>query len=119
MGEWAHGRELVFAELQMGALRAAARVIAAMPEDHIGPQAGRMCALYSEQYDWSPGEVTAEIIAGIERHFDTGVRMQPSPWAVVVRAAAPPRQRPAVLAKADEPQRRRLRLVPQAQAGRG
>jgi DNA primase len=119
MGEWAHGRELVFAELQMGALRAAARVIAAMPEDHVGPQAARMCALYSEQYDWSPGEVTAEIIAGIERHFDTGVRIQPSPWAVVVRAAAPPRQRPAVLAESGETQGRRLRLVPQAQAGRG
>ena len=119
MGEWAHGRELVFAELQMGALRAAARVIAAMPEDHIGPQAGRMCALYSEQYDWSPGEVTAEIIAGIERHFDAGVRIQPSPWVVATRAAAPPRQRPAVLADSGETQGRRLRLVPQAQAGRG
>jgi hypothetical protein len=69
-------------------------VIAAMPEDHVGPQAARLCALYAEQYDWSPGEVTAEIIAGIERHYDAGIRMMPSPWAVAAQATAPPGSAP-------------------------
>jgi hypothetical protein len=31
-----------------------------------------------------------EIIAGIERHYDLGIRVPPSPWAVAIRATAPP-----------------------------
>jgi DNA primase len=36
--DWARGRELVFAELQIGALRAAATAMANMPADHVGPR---------------------------------------------------------------------------------
>jgi len=115
--KWAHGRELVFAELQMGALRAAARVIAAMPEDHVGPQAARMCALYGDHYDWTPGEVTAEIIAGIERHYNPSTRMITSPWAVAGRATAPPQPRAARVGNA-ESGGRYLRLVAQPESGR-
>lgn len=51
--EWAHGQELKFAENQIGALRAAAKVIAAMHED----QVGRLTALYTDRYGWHPEEV--------------------------------------------------------------
>jgi DNA primase len=100
--DWARGRELVFTELQIGALRAAATAIANMPADHVGPQAARLCALFSETYGWTPQEVTTEIIDTIERQL-TSARIGPvqggphhladSPWAVVTRATAPPRQR--------------------------
>jgi DNA primase len=116
MDDWAGDRELVFAELQIGALRAAARVIAVMPEDQVGPQAARLCALYAERYAWKPAEVTAEIIAGIERHYDLGIRVPPSPWAVAIRAIAPPRQRSDVPRDAG---RRHLRLIAPLQAERG
>ena len=43
IADWAHGRELVFTELQIGALRAAAAAIADMPHEHTGPQAARLC----------------------------------------------------------------------------
>jgi len=119
MEEWAHGRELRFAELQIGALRAVTSVIAAMPEEHVGPQAGRLCALYVERYGWRPEEVTAELIAGIERHYDPGPRLDPSPWAVVMRATAPPNQRQTSLSETDVLTRRHLRLVSPPQAGRG
>lgn len=78
-----------------------------------------MCVLYAEQYDWSPGEVTAEIIAGIERHYDVGIRMMPSPWAAVERATAPPRPRTVSGVESAEPRGRYLRLVAQPESGRG
>jgi len=118
MDEWAHGRELVFAELQMGALRAAARVIAAMPEQHVGPQAVRLCGLYADRYGWKYGEVTAEVIAGIERHYDAGIRMMPSPWTLAAQATAPPRQRTASRVENAEPRGRYPRLVAQPELGR-
>jgi len=100
--EWARGRELVFAEVQIGALRAAAIAMANMPADHVGPQAARLCVLFAETYGWTPQEVTTEIINTIECQL-TSARAKPmlegpwhaadSPWAVVTRATAPPRQR--------------------------
>jgi len=116
--EWAHGRELKFAELQIGALHMAANVIAAMPEEHVGPQAARLCAQYVERYDWKPEEVTAEIIAGIERRYDPGPRTLSQPWAVVTRATAPPRQRPPGPITAGMPAGRHLRLALPVQAER-
>jgi DNA primase len=101
LDQWAHGRELVFAELQLGALRAAATAIAAMPADEVGPQAARLCVMYEERYGWKAEEVTREVIDAIEHRYLTGARAQPmtghgyhpadSPWAVVLRAAAPAR----------------------------
>jgi hypothetical protein len=116
--DWARGRELVFTELQIGALRAAATAIANMPGDHVGPQAARLCALFSETYGWTPQEVTTEIIDTIERRL-TSAQARPmqggpwhpadSPWAVVTRATAPPRQRtPADLATITQPPALRL-----------
>jgi DNA primase catalytic core len=121
--DWARGRELVFAELQIGALRAAATAIANMPGDHVGPQAARLCVLFSENYDWTPQEVTTEIIDTIERQL-ASARAKPmqgsswnpadSPWAVVTHATAPPRQRtPADIAAASQPPALRL-LQPQS-----
>jgi DNA primase len=101
--DWARGRELVFNELQLGALRAAATAIATMPHDHVGPQAARLCALFAGSYGWTPQQVTTEIIDTIERNFASTqagpMRGEPwspadSPWTVVTRATAPARQRP-------------------------
>jgi DNA primase len=94
--EWAHGQDLAFAEHQMGALRAAAKVIATMPEDQVGPQAARLAALYATRYGWHPEEVTREIINAVERHYQTRPRTSefpPPTDAVLTRATAPPRQR--------------------------
>jgi DNA primase len=107
ISDWAHGRDLVFAELQIGALRAAATVIATMPPDQAGPQAARLCALFAERYGWKPQEVTTVIIDTIERHYLAGTPpIAPSPWAVVIRATAPPRQRSPVDSAVNDPPRR-------------
>jgi DNA primase len=68
--EWAHGRDLNFTELQIGALRAAAKVIATMPAAEVGPQAARLCAMFTRRYDWTPEEVTREIITAVENHYE-------------------------------------------------
>ena len=52
--DWAHGRELNFPELQIGALRAAAQAIATMPAGEVGPQAARLCATFADRYGWKP-----------------------------------------------------------------
>jgi DNA primase len=117
MDEWAHGRELKFAELQIGALRAAGAVIATMPQEDAGMQAVRLCALYAERYDWKHEEVTAELIAAVERHYDPDPRVRSSPWAVVMNATAPARERRASQPEASA--RPHLRLVPPVQAERG
>jgi DNA primase len=96
---WARGRDLIFAELQMGALRAAATVIATLHQDDIGTQASRICQLWMNQYGWQPSEVNREIIDAIDRHHNVGAPPVPhAPWTVwsaVRRATAPPRQQPA------------------------
>jgi DNA primase len=118
MADWAHGRDLVFTELQVGALRAAATAMAAMPAEHVGPQAARLCALFAERYGWKPTEVTTELVDTIDRYFHSDTPDLPMPpWAVVRRATAPPRQRTATVTdgmRAD----RQLRLVRQAQEER-
>jgi DNA primase len=94
--EWSHGQELAFAEQQMGALRAAAKVIATMPADQVGPQAFRLSALYTARYGWHAEEVNREIIDAIERHYQPSPRrstLPPPIDAVATSATAPPRQR--------------------------
>jgi DNA primase len=127
MEHWARGRELKFAELQMGALRAGAAAIAAMPADQIGPQAARLCAMFAERYGWKPEEVTREVINAVERYYLAGTQANSlpgepyhsadSPWAVVMRATAPlPRT------AADKPttgSERPVRLVQPLSAERG
>jgi DNA primase len=93
---WAHGEELRFAEQQLGALHVAAKVIAAMPGDQVGPQAARLSTLYASRYGWHHEEVTREIIDAIEDRYQFGKRtgMFPPPVnAVITRATAPPRER--------------------------
>jgi len=117
---YAHGRELVFAELQMGALRAAATAIAAMPGDHVGPQARRMCFLYAEKYGWTYEDVNREIIETIDRHYHAGIpALVMPPWAVVPRATAPPRSVAAGTPASEPGARRHLRLVHSQQSERG
>jgi hypothetical protein len=82
-----------------------------MPPDQAGPQAARMCALFAERYDWKPQETTAVIVDAIERHYLAGTPpVPPSPWAVLARATAPPRQRPPADSTANDPPAR-LRLA--------
>jgi hypothetical protein len=80
------------AEQQMGALRAAAEVIASMPADQVGPQAFRLSALDAARYGWHPEEANREVIDAIERHYQPGPRRStfpPSTGAVVACATAP------------------------------
>jgi DNA primase len=96
--EWAHGQELKFAEQQLGALRAATKIIATMPADQVGQQAARLSALFTTRYGWHPQEVTREIINAIEHHYQPGPQtstLPPPAVAVIARAIAPPRQRTA------------------------
>ncbi len=115
MDDWAHGRELRFAELQMGALRAAAGVIAAMPPDEIGPQAVRLAEMFADRYGWKPAEVTTEITNAIQRHYRAAApAVPPSPWptwTAVRRATAPPRQLAAASGQAQTTGRPPTRLV--------
>jgi DNA primase len=69
--EWAHGRELEFAELQIGALRAAAKVIATMPSTEVGPQSAGLCDLFTNRYGWTAAEVTREVIDAVERRIES------------------------------------------------
>jgi DNA primase len=104
--EWAHGQELMFTEHQLGALRAAAKVIATMPADQGAPQAIRLTAIYTTRYGWHPEEVTREIVDAIERQYQPAAAAWPAPTsadhvsvppavsAALSHATAPPRPRP-------------------------
>lgn len=93
--EWGNGRELDI-ERQIGALRAAAKVIATMPASEVGPQATRLCEIFASRYDWSYGEVTREIIDAVERHLQTAPAAQlPDAATRVISRATAPAQVPA------------------------
>lgn len=112
---WAHGRELIFAELQMGALRAAATVIATLHQDDIGTQASRICQLWMTRYGWPPEDINREIIDAIERHYSRGApSVSPAPWTAwtaIQRATAPPRQQRTASQPDHIPGRAPLRLA--------
>lgn len=77
----------------LGALRTAAKIIATMPEDQIGPQAARLSACYTARYGWRPGEVARETIDAIGRRYGPGGRtgaLPPLAGAVIARAIALP-----------------------------
>jgi DNA primase len=69
--EWANGRDLEFTEQQLGALRAAAKTIATMPPTEVGPQATRLCELFTSRYGWTAAEVTREVIDAVEQHIES------------------------------------------------
>jgi DNA primase len=104
--EWSRSEDLIFTEQQMGALRAAAKVIATMPADHVGPQAARLAALYTTRYGWHPEEATREIIDAIEHHYQPAAPARAAPTAdhagvpsaisaLLSNATAPPHPRAA------------------------
>ncbi len=63
--QWASGRDLQFAEQQLGAIRAAADVIAGMPGGEVGPQALRL----ADRFGWPAQDITREVIEAVERHY--------------------------------------------------
>jgi DNA primase catalytic core len=71
LSQWDRGDDMKFTDPQISALRAAARVIATMPHSEVGRQATRLAELFTSRYDWTPGEVTREVIDAVERHFHT------------------------------------------------
>jgi DNA primase len=83
--EWAQGRDLDIPR-QFGALRAAAKTIAAMSAAEVGPQATRLCELFIKRYDWTAEEVTREVISAIERRYEAGPATETS--SEVLRLAA-------------------------------
>jgi DNA primase len=97
MSRWARNGELRHAEQQLGALRAAAQAIAAMPPQVASVQASRICRLFTTTYGWPQELVNRELIAAVENHFHGPGQSADSergglPLAtasVVTRAAAP------------------------------
>jgi DNA primase len=75
--EWAGGRDLEFAEQQLGALRAAAETIATMPPAEVGQQATRLCELFTGRYGWTSAEVTREVIDAVERRIGSLPAVEP------------------------------------------
>jgi DNA primase len=69
--EWANGRDLELTEQQIGALRAAAETVATMPPAEVGPQATRLCELFTSRYGWTSAEVTREVINAVERRIES------------------------------------------------
>jgi DNA primase len=109
MSHWACDGELARAEQQLGALRAAGQAIALMPPQDAGTQASRVTSLFITKYGWTAEQVTRELVAAVERHYEgtrqpAGGRVSSLPaatTAVVTRAVAPyqrttVRLRPAV-----------------------
>jgi DNA primase catalytic core len=97
MNHWAHDGELRHAEQQLGALRAAAQVIATMPPQVAGVQASRICRLFMSTYGWPQEQVNRELIAAVENYFrglgqqvvpERG-RLPPATALVAARATAP------------------------------
>jgi hypothetical protein len=99
----------------MGALRAAATVIATLRQDDIGTQASRICQLWMTQYGWKPSEVNCEIIDALGRHYNPcAPPVPPAPWTVwsaVRRATTPPRQQPATNEPTQQPGSARQHLA--------
>ena len=97
MSRWARAGELVHAEQQLGALRAAAQAIATMPPQVAGVQASRVCRLFTTNYGWPQEQVNRELIGAVENHFDGPAqpaaaergRLPSDTASVVARAAAP------------------------------
>jgi DNA primase catalytic core len=69
--EWAGGKELTFIEQQLGAIRAAAEVIAALPKGEVGAQAIRL----AKRFDWDMQAVTDTVIQAIEKRYQAPARL--------------------------------------------
>jgi DNA primase len=55
---------------QIGALRSAAKILATMPPAEAARQATRLAAIFTGHYDWPHDQVTQEIIAAVENHYE-------------------------------------------------
>lgn len=70
IAEQTQGRELVYTEDQIRALRAATKVIATLSPSDVDPQVKRLCDMFA-RYDWSPREITREVITAIEDRYES------------------------------------------------
>jgi DNA primase len=92
IAEQTRGRELVYTEDQIRALRAAINVIATMSPSDVDPQVKRLCGMFA-RYDWSPQEIIREVITAIEDRYESDL-----PAATVnllAASTAPARENPA------------------------
>jgi DNA primase catalytic core len=113
MSRWARDGELVHAEQQLGALRAAAQAIATMPPQVAGVQASRICRLFATAYGWPQEQVNRELIAAVENHFC-------GPGQPVAQASARlPLATASVVAGAAAPYQSTLRHASSARSGQG
>lgn len=86
IAEQTHGRELVYIEDQLRAVRAATRVIATLSPADVDHQVKRLCARFS-RYDWSPQEIAREVISAIEDRYESG--LPPATKNLLSAATAP------------------------------
>lgn len=77
--------------------KAAGQAIALMPPHDAGTQASRVTSLFVTKYGWTTEQVTRELVAAVERHYegtpqragDWGSSLPAATTAVVRRAVAP------------------------------
>jgi DNA primase len=86
--QWSRGRETLDTEGQIGALRAAADTLAAMPPAEAARQARRVAALFIRRYDWPADLVNCELIDAVERYHEHPDNGEP-PTATPSRTVSP------------------------------
>lgn len=70
IAEQMQGRELRYTEDQIRAIRAATKVIATLSPSDVDLQVKRLCEMFAS-YDWSPQEITREVISAIEDRYES------------------------------------------------
>jgi DNA primase len=82
-------------EQQIGALRSAAKVVATMPPAEAARQATRLSTLFIGHYDWPHEQVTRELIAAVEYHYEKPGGLPVMAAKLVSAATAPAATAPA------------------------
>jgi DNA primase len=106
IAEQTHGRELTYTEDQIRAVRAATKVIATLSPSDVGLQVQRLCAMFA-RYDWSPREITREVISAIEDRYESGLPAATIDLLSAATAPAPETPVPRRSSQPASPQRAR------------
>jgi DNA primase len=70
IAEQTQGKDTLYVEEQIRAVRAAAKVIVTLLPTDAGPQIKRLCELFA-RYDWSPQDISREIVSAVEDRYES------------------------------------------------